>query len=108
MPPQLIFVAGSGVGCWAALLAAKNPYRKFNAAIAIEPRIAGPGVLKDEHWEAAEARHRAWLGDVAALPAMVVEADTAEPDAAARAIRAFIDCRLADPTKDCSGAAGES
>ena len=108
VPPQRIFVAGSGVGGWAALLAAKNPYRKFNAAIAIEPRIAGPGVLKDEHWEAAEARHRAWLGDVAALPAMVVEADTAEPDAAARAIRAFIDCRLADPAKDCSGAAGES
>lgn len=105
VPPQRIFVAGSGIGGWAALLAAKNPYRKFNAAIAIEPRIAGPGVLKDEHWEAAEARHRAWLGDVGALPALVVEADTGEPAAAARAIRAYIDCRLADPSASCVGAA---
>jgi hypothetical protein len=108
VPPQRIFVAGSGVGGWAALLAAKNPYRKFNAAIAIDPRIAGPGVLKDEHWEAAEARHRAWLGDLGALPALVVEAEAEDPAADARAIRAFIDCRLADPTASCARAAGES
>jgi hypothetical protein len=104
LPPERIFVAGSGVGGWAALLAARDPFRKFNAAIAIDPEISGAAVPGNETWAAAEARHRAWLGPVEALPALIIDdADAAE----ARAIRAFIDCRLADPAASCA-AAGES
>jgi hypothetical protein len=62
-------------------------------------------VPDNETWAAAEARHRAWLGPIEALPALVIE-DAAAADA--RAIRAFIDCRLANPGASCAGAAGES
>jgi pimeloyl-ACP methyl ester carboxylesterase len=109
LPPERIFVAGSGVGAWAALLAARDPFRKFNAAIAIDPEIAGSAVPGNETWAAAQARHRAWLGPVEALPALVIEATAEDPAAEARAIRAFIDCRLKDPAASCAGAAaGES
>ena len=108
LPPERIFVAGSGVGGWAALLAARDPFRKFNAAIAIEPEISGAKVPKNETWAAAEARHREWLGPLEALPALVIETAAEDPTTEARAIRAYIDCRLANPNATCAGAAGES
>src|SRR5262249_22659279 len=44
LPADRIFVAGSGVGGWAALLAARNPFRKFNAAVAIDPAITSDAI----------------------------------------------------------------
>jgi hypothetical protein len=41
LPASRIFVAGAGVGGWAALLAARDPFRKFNAAIVLDPAITG-------------------------------------------------------------------
>jgi hypothetical protein len=101
LPPERIFVAGSGVGGWAALLAARDPFRKFNAAIAIDPEIAGAAVPDNDTWDAAEARHREWLGPLNALPALVIDAAAEDPAAEARAIRAYIDCRLANPSANC-------
>jgi hypothetical protein len=108
LPPQRIFVAGSGVGAWAALLAARDPFRKFNAAIAIAPRLKGSGVPDSDTWAATEERHRAWMGPLPALPALVIDAAAADPEAEARAIRAYIDCRLANPDASCAEAAAES
>ena len=108
LPPERIFVAGSGVGAWAALLAARDPFRKFNAAIALAPEMVGSAVLDSETWAAAEARHREWLGPIDALPALVIDRAAEDPVAQARAIRAYIDCRLANPNASCAGAAGES
>lgn len=107
LPPQRIFVAGSGVGAWAALLAARDPFRKFNAAIAIAPRLKGAAVPDSDTWSAAEERHRAWLGPLPALPALVIDAPAEDAAAEARAIRAYIDCRLADPNASCTDAAAE-
>ncbi|HEX6102710.1 MAG TPA: hypothetical protein VF031_06660 [Alphaproteobacteria bacterium] len=107
LPPERIFVAGSGVGAWAALLAARDPFRKFNAAIAIAPEIAGSAVAENETWAAAEAQHRAWLGPVEALPALVIDEAAEDAAAEAAAIRSYIDCRLANPAASCASA-GES
>ncbi len=131
LPEERIFVAGSGVGAWAALLAARDPFRKFNAAIALDPAITGPGVPRNEIWAAAAERHRAWLasgtrmpvllivppgaaGDsqtltelTAAVPDLVVYPGTADPVAEARAIRAYIDCRLKNPAAPCPAGEGE-
>jgi dienelactone hydrolase len=108
LPPERIFVAGSGVGGWAALLAARDPFRKFNAAIAIAPEIVGSAVPRNETWAAAEARHREWLGSFETLPALVIDAAAEDSAAEARAIRAYIDCRLANPDASCSDAGAES
>ena len=108
LPPQRIFIAGSGVGAWAALLAARDPFRAFNAAIAIAPRLKGQAVADSETWTAAEERHRAWLGPLSGLPALVIDAPAEDAAAEARAIRAYIDCRLADPNASCVDAAGQS
>jgi hypothetical protein len=126
LPPERIFVAGSGVGGWAALLAARDPFRKFNAAIALDPEIVGPRVPRNETWTAAAARHRAWLTAGSSIPALVLTAPgatpeseslaeltaaapdlalrpaAADPAAEARSIRAYIDCRVKDPTSACS------
>jgi hypothetical protein len=131
LPQERIFVAGSGVGAWAALLAARDPFRKFNVAIALDPAITGPGVPRNEIWDAAAERHRAWLasgteipallistpgaagdsqslaGLAATAPDLVVRSGTADPAAEARAIRAYIDCRLEDPAASCSTQEGE-
>jgi hypothetical protein len=125
LPPERIFVAGSGVGGWAALLAARDPFRKFNAAIALDPAIVGPGVPRNETWTAAAARHRAWFASGNSIPALVLAAPgaapesdglaeltaaapdlalrpaAADPGAEARSIRAYIDCRVKDPTSPC-------
>ncbi|HXV22882.1 MAG TPA: hypothetical protein VED46_01355 [Alphaproteobacteria bacterium] len=131
LPQERIFVAGSGVGAWAALLAARDPFRKFNAAIALDPAITGPGVPRNEIWNAAADRHRAWLASGTRIPALliatpgaagdgptlaeltaiapdlVLRSGTADPVAEAQAIRAYIDCRLQNPTAPCSTDAGE-
>ena len=130
LPPQRIFVAGSGVGGWAALLAARDPFRKFNAAIALDPAIAGPGVPRNETWAAAAARHRAWLASGSSIPALVlatrgvatgsgdlaeltaaapdltIRTGAADPGAAAKAIRAFIDCRVKELERSLFDASG--
>lgn len=126
LPESRIFVAGAGVGGWAALLAARDPFRKFNAAIVLDPAITGSGVPRNEIWSAAAARHRAWLASGSSIPALVVAAPGATPDSdaltdltaaapdlrivpgeadparEAEAIRAYIECRLKDPTAVCS------
>jgi hypothetical protein len=133
LPRDRIFVAGSGVGGWAALLAARDPFRMFNAAIVIDPAITGPDVPRNETWDGAAQRHLAWLASGTSVPALVMaepgaspESDAlrnltatapdfhigsagADPVAEAKAIRAYIDCRLQNPTSTCSaGAAGTS
>lgn len=132
LPPERIFLAGSGVGGWGALLAARDPFRTFNAAIAIDPAITGPRVPRNEDWVAAAERHRAWLGSGAPVPALVIAgagatpesdglpglaeaapglvfaAPVADPVAEAQAIRAYIDCKVEDPTASCAPGNGES
>jgi pimeloyl-ACP methyl ester carboxylesterase len=131
LPRDRIFVAGSGVGGWAALLAARDPFRVFNAAIVIDPAITGPDVPRNDTWDGAAKRHLDWLASGASIPALVMadpgatpESDalknltatapdfhivpTADPAAEAQAIRAYIDCRLQNPTNPCSGTAGTS
>ncbi len=131
LPASRIFVAGSGVGGWAALLAARDPFREFNAAIALDPAITGPGVPRNETWDSAAQHHRAWLASGSSIPALVVAAPGATPDSdaltdltaaaadlqivpgeadpakEAEVIRAYIECRLKDPASVCSAAAGE-
>ena len=126
LPGSRIFVAGSGVGGWAALLAARDPFRQFNAAVVLDPAITGPDVPRNETWDSAAAHHRAWLASGSSIPALVVagpgatpDSDaltqltaaapdlqigpgTADPAAEARAIRAYIECRLKDPAAVCS------
>ena len=118
LPAARIFVAGSGVGGWAALLAARDPFRKFNAAIAIDPEIAGPRA-GGEGWDDARARHRAWLGATTQLPALIIGGEgsgleeltapglqraSAGADAAA-VMRDYILCRRQQPEAACPGAA---
>lgn len=129
LPPERIFVAGSGVGGWAALLAARDPFRRFNAAIALDPAITGPGVPRNETWAKAAERHRAWLAAGPPVPALVVTAPgvTPEGDALsaaaiadlqivpvpvdpvqqARTIRTYIECRLRNPASSCPVSEGE-
>ena len=131
LPPERIFVAGSGVGGWAALLAARDPFRDFNAAIVLDPAITGPRVPRNETWAKAAERHRAWLAAGHSIPALVVAPPGATPDSdalsaltaavpdlgvvpsqadpaqEARAIRAYIDCRLNNPASACPVAEGE-
>jgi pimeloyl-ACP methyl ester carboxylesterase len=115
LPASRIFVAGSGVGGWAALLAARDPFRKFNAAIAIDPEIAGPSA-GGQGWDEARARHLAWLAAARSLPALVIGGqgsgieDLAAPDLRhgapdgdpAMAMRDYIGCRRQDPGAPCA------
>src|SRR5262249_34846911 len=71
LPAGRIFVAGSGVGGWAALLAARNPFRKFNAAVAIDPAITSDAVGGNETWMKAIDRHLAYLADTHSLPVLL-------------------------------------
>ena len=48
LPRDRIFVAGSEVAVGRRLLAARDPFRMFNAAIAIDPVITGPDVPRNE------------------------------------------------------------
>jgi hypothetical protein len=131
LPRDRIFVAGSGVGGWAALLAARDPFRTFNAAIVIDPAITGPDVPRNETWDGAAKLHLAWLASGTSIPALVIaepgaspESDAlknltatapdfhiapmADPATEAKAIRAYIDCRLQNPTAPCSAQAPTS
>ena len=131
LPRDRIFVAGSGVGGWAALLAARDPFRAFNAAIVIDPAITGPDVPRNETWDGAAKRHLDWFASGTSIPALVMtepgvsrESDalknltatapdfhvgpTADPETEARAIRAYIDCRRQNPTATCSAEAPTS
>jgi pimeloyl-ACP methyl ester carboxylesterase len=136
LPADRIFVAGSGIGGWAALLAARDPFRKFNAAIAIDPVITSDAIAGNDTWSKAIDRHLAYLTAAppsssaelppAPLPALVflspqlgpsrlADLATAAPDfervhapASAAAIAAYIACRLATPQAPCAPAGGSS